>query len=230
MTKITKNRGILAPRKVWSDDEIALLKKRYPHERTENIARDLGISVDKIYAKAAWMGLSKTSEYLASPDACRLRRDNPNSVAHRFPKGHVPVNKGIKGISYPGMEATQFKKGQKPHTWLPIGSERMSKEGYLQVKLRDTGVTRHDFMPVHHLVWELHRSAIPEGHRITFIDGDKTLIVIENLEAVSIAEMMRRNSIHNLPEELKEVLQLKGALNRRITCHERHNHIKKSSV
>ena len=27
-----------------------------------------------------------------------------------FPKGHVPANKGKKGISYEGMEATQFKK------------------------------------------------------------------------------------------------------------------------
>lgn len=41
-------------------------------------------------------------------------------------------------------------------------------------------------------------------------------------DEVTDAEMMKRNTIHNLPEELKEVLQLKGALNRRITCHERN--------
>lgn len=225
---MTKSRNILKPRIIWTAVQEKSLRERYPNERTKDIAHDLGIPVEKIYAKAAWMGLSKTPEYLSSPAASRTT--GRQGIGTRFPKGHVPANKGIKGISYPGMKATQFKVGQKPHTWRPIGSERTSKEGYLQVKLRDTGVTRHDFVPVHHLVWELHRGAIPEGHRIAFIDGDKTRIFIENLEAVSIAEMMRRNTIHNLPEELKEVLQLKGALNRRITCHERHNHTKKSSV
>jgi hypothetical protein len=227
---MTKSRNILTPRAIWTKEQEAIVLARYPHEKTEKIAADIGQTVEVTFRKAKSMGLKKTPEYLASPDACRLRRDNPNSVAHRFPKGHVPINKGIKGISYPGMEATQFKKGEKPHTWLPIGTELKSPEGYLMRKMTDTGVTRHDYIPVHRLLWIQHHGVIPAGQRLAFKDLDKTNITIDNLELVTAAEMMRRNTIHNLPEELKEVLQLKGALNRRITCHERHNRTKKSSV
>lgn len=226
---MTKSRNI-RKRIDWTPEMIEAIRARYPHERTENIADDLGVSLARIYSKAAWMGLSKTPEYLASPDACRLRRGDNIGAAYRFPKGHVPINKGKKGVNHPGMKATQFKKGQHPHTWKPIGTERLSKEGYLQIKLRDTGVTRRDYVPVHHLVWELHRGAIPEKHHVSFKDGDKTNIIIENLELVSWAEMMQRNTVHNLPEELKEVLRLKGSINRRVTCHERHKHTQKSSV
>ncbi|OGS90828.1 MAG: hypothetical protein A2Z95_06060 [Gallionellales bacterium GWA2_60_18] len=219
---MTKSRGIRGPRHRWTQLQIEALRARYPHEKTEKIAAALCIPLCKVYRKASELGLKKTPEYLATPDAQRLGRGDNVGAAFRFAKGHVPANKGVKGVSYPGMVATQFKTGQHPYSWRPIGSVRTSKEGDLQVKLRDTGVTRRDYVPVHHLVWELHHGAIPEGYRITFRDGDKTHIAIENLEAVSVADMMKRNTIHNLPEELKEVLQLKGALNRRITCHERN--------
>ncbi len=227
---MTKSRNILKQRAVWTQQQEAIVLARYPHEKTEKIAADIGQTVEVTFRKAKSLGLKKTPEYLASPDACRLRRDNPSSVAHRFPKGHVPANKGIKGISYPGMKATQFQKGQKTHNWLPIGAELKSPEGYLMRKVTDTGVTRKDYIPVHRLLWIEHHGAIPHGYRLAFKDLNKGNITLDNLELVTAAEMMRRNTIHNLPEELKEVLQLKGALNRRITCHERHNGTKKSPV
>lgn len=225
---VSKCRGIHAPR--ITEQQVEQIRCRYPHEKTEKIASDLGLPVARIYSKAAWLGLSKTSEYLASPDAQRLRRGDNVGAAYRFPKGHVPANKGVKGISYPGMEATQFKKGQKPHTWTPIGTERLSKEGYLQRKMFDTGCTRRDYVPVHHLVWVAHNGPVPQGHCIIFKDGDKRNITIENLDCITRAENMKRNTIHNLPEELKEVLKLKGALNRRITCHERRKRTQKTPV
>jgi hypothetical protein len=213
---MTKSRHIHSPRITLTDAQNAELRRRYPHERTENIARDLGVPLEKLYAKAGWMGLKKTPEYLASPDACRLRQGDEVGKAYRYPKGNVPANKGVKGISYPGTEATQFKKGEKPHTWRPIGTERHSKEGYLQRKMTDTGVTRKDYVAVHHLVWREHHGDVPEGYRVTFKDRNKANIVIENLELVSIADMMRRNTLHNYPKELAEIIQLRGAVNRQI--------------
>lgn len=111
------------------------MRARYPHEKTERIAADIGMTLQQVYHKARSMGISKTPEYRASPDAQRLRRGDNVGAAYRFPKGHVPANKGAKGISYPGMEATQFKKGQKSFNWMPLGSERHSKGGYLQRKM-----------------------------------------------------------------------------------------------
>lgn len=214
---MTKSRGIRAPRTAWTEQQVDEIRRRYPHEKTDQIAADLGLPVARIYSKAAWMGLAKTPEYLASPDAQRLRRGDNVGAACRFQKGHVPANKGIKGISYPGMEATQFKKGQKPHTWKPIGTERLSQEGYLQRKMADTGCTRRDYVPVHHLIWKEAGRDIPEGFRLSFKDKNKANITLENLELVSYAEMMKRNSFHNnYPKEVAQLIQLRGAVQRQI--------------
>ncbi|HEU0283361.1 MAG TPA: HNH endonuclease [Gallionella sp.] len=220
---MTKSRGIRAPRMAWTEQQIETIRRRYPHEKTELIAADLGLPVARIYSKAAWMGLAKTPEYMASPDACRLRRDNPQGVLHRFPKGHVPANKGKKGISYPGMEATQFKPGQEPHTWNPIGTERYSKEGYLQRKMSDTGVTRRDYVPVHHLIWKAAGRDIPQGYALTFRDGNKANITLDNLELLSRADLMKRNSYHNYPKEVAQLIQLRGTVQRQINKRSKQN-------
>lgn len=214
---MTKSRGINKPKIKYSPEQIAAITARYPHESTSKIAADIGLTIEQIYRKAHALGLAKTQEYLNSPDACRLRRGDNVGATYRFPKGHVPANKGMKGINYPGMVATQFKPGQKSHMWKPIGTERFSKEGYLHIKLTDTGVTRHDYVAIHQLVWELHHGAIPDGYRVTFKDRNKTNIVPENLELVSIADMMKRNSYHNnYPKEVGQLIQLRGAVQRKI--------------
>lgn len=227
---MTKSRNIRAPRVVWTEPQIEELRRRYPHEKTEQIAADIGMTLGRTYRKAIAMGLRKTAEYLASPDAQRLRRGDNVGAAYRFPKGYVPANKGVKGVCHEGCKPTQFKKGNKPHTWKPIGTERYSKQGYLQRKMADTGLTRRDYVPVHHLIWKEAGRDIPKGFHLSFKDGNKANITLENLELVSFADMMKRNTIHNLPPEPKEVLQLKGALNRRITCHERHKRTQKTSI
>jgi len=227
---MTRSRGILGPRHRWTPLQLDALRTWYPHTKTAKVAEALGMSIALVNRKAYRIGLKKTPEYMASADACRLRRCSTEGLLHQFPKGHTPWNKGVKGVCYEGCKPTQFKPGQKSHTWMPLGSERLSKEGYLQRKMTDTGVTRRDYVAVHRLIWIEHYGPIPTGHRIAFKDQDKKNIVIENLELVSPAEIMRRNTVHNLPEELKDVLKLKGALNRRITCHERHKRTQKTPV
>ena len=114
------------------------------------------------------------------------------------------------------MEPTQFKKGQKPHTWKPIGTERLSKEGYLQRKVADTGYPPRDWVGVHILLWREHHGEIPAGHIIKFKDGNKQNIAIENLECISQADNMRRNSFHNYPKEVAQLIQLRSAVQRQI--------------
>lgn len=223
---MTKSRNINRPKTAWTDDMVATLTARYPHEKTLSISEFLGVTLSGAYQKAAKLGLKKSPEYLASEDACRLRRGGNIGAQYRFAKGNQPFNKGRKGISYPGCAATQFKAGQHPHTWTPIGTDRLSKEGYLQVKLTDTGITRHDYVAVHHLVWELHHGDIPDGYRVTFKDRNKQNITPANLELVSIADMMRRNTRHNYPKELSDLIQLRGAINRKINRRLKHDDAK----
>ena len=214
---MTKSRGIFPPKVFWTAEQEEVLRARYPHEKSEKIAADLGKPVHKIYAKANRIGLKKTPEYLASPDAQRLRSGDNVGAAYRYPKGHVPFNKGVKGVCYEGCKPTQFKPGRLPHTWTQIGTERLSKEGYLQRKITDTGVTRRDYVAVHHLLWIEHNGPIPAGHAVAFKDGNKQRISLDNLELVSRAELMRRNSYHNnYPKEVAQLIQLRGALQRKI--------------
>lgn len=41
-------------------------------------------------------------------------------------------------------------------------------------------------------------------------------VVLENIELITNAELMKRNTIHNLPEELVDVIRLTGRVKRKI--------------
>ncbi|KGS77562.1 HNH endonuclease signature motif containing protein [Burkholderia pseudomallei] len=202
-----------ARRKKWLPPEVEYLRERYPHVKADLIARVLDMPVHMVHGKAAALGIRKSAEFYA--DACSGRFDGSRGANCRFPKGHVPWNKGTKGLQM-GGEATQFKQGHRPANWMPIGSERYSKEGYLQRKMTDTGYPPRDWVAVHILLWEAEHGPVPAGHAVCFRDGDKSRIVIENLECIPRTDLMRRNSIHNLPAELKSVIRLKASVVRTI--------------
>lgn len=108
---------------------------------------------------------------------------------YRFPKGHVPANKGKKGVSYPGMEATQFKKGNLPQTWKPLGTETIRSDGYTWVKIAEPNKWREK----HRLIWEAANGQVPTGHAVIFADGNKQNITLENLILITRAQLVRLN-------------------------------------
>ena len=137
-------------------------------------------------------------------------------------KGNVPWNKGISHPASGRSAQTQFKKGIKPKNWRPIGSERITKDGYLQRKMTDTGVSRKDFVPVHHLVWLEHTGQpVPKGHALIFKDGNNRNLDISNLELLTRADLMRRNSVHTLPPEIRAQCMVLGGFNRKLRRIER---------
>ena len=71
-------------------------------------------------------------------------------------------------------------------------------------------------MPKHILIWKQANGPVPDGHNIVFRDGDTQNCVLENLECISNAELMHRNTLHNLPEEVQELIHLKSRLTRAI--------------
>lgn len=202
-------------RRYWTDQEIEALRAEYPHVKTERLAEKLGRNERSVWNKAIELGIKKTAEYFASPDACRLRRGDGIGEKSRFRKGVTPWNKGVKGLNIGGKE-TQFKKGHIPHHVQPIGAERIDQEGYLYRKVADTGVKKVDWVMAHVQLWEQHNGPVPPGCAVVFKDGDKSRIEIDNLECITRAELMRRNTVHRLPKEIAELCQLRGALNRQI--------------
>lgn len=219
---MTRSRNIHRPRMVWTADQEAALLARYPHEKTENLAADLGMRLDQVYKKAALLGLKKTQAYLDSPEACRLRRGEHVGKASQFPKGHVPFNKGVKGINHPGCVATQFKKGHKHNNEAPLGALRVNAYGYLE---RKTSMTRNPparrWVAVHRLVWIETNGPVPQGHVVVFKRGMRSAvpqeITLDKVELVTRAELMLRNNLHNnYPKEVTLLIQARGALNRKI--------------
>jgi hypothetical protein len=114
------------------------------------------------------------------------------------------------------MAETQFKPGVRPHTWKPIGSRRLTKDGYLQRKISDTGYPPRDWVGEHILLWAKAHGPIPKGHALIFKDRNKSNICLDNLELITRRELMRRNTIHNYPPELVDVIRLGAALKRQL--------------
>lgn len=124
----------------------------------------------------------------------------------RFEKGHIPANKGTHPKTVGRMGETQYKKGNLPHNTKPIGYERITKNGYIEVKIaerpnRKTG--EKNFKAKHHLVWEKVNGPVPKGYILIFLDGNPKNYDIENLALISRAEhlqMIRQNLRSNVPE------------------------------
>lgn len=113
----------------------------------------------------------------------------------RFEKGHKPHNKGQKMSKeqYEKCKPTMFKKGHIPKNHREIGSERITKDGYIEVKIEDPDV----WGLKHRLIYEEHYGEIPAGYSVIFGDGDKLNCNIDNLILVSRSELliMNRNKL-----------------------------------
>lgn len=112
-----------------------------------------------------------------------------NGFDGRFKPGLVPHNKGIKGVSYPGMKATQFKPGQLPTKYLPVGAETMRDDRYIWVKVADPKTWRQK----HVMIWEAAHGPRPAGHAVIFGDGNRQNFDLSNLILVSRAELAVMN-------------------------------------
>lgn len=127
-------------RETWTAEQELVLLRLYPDMPNEVLATRLNKTVQQIYAKAHRLGLKKSPELAKQILQACGRKLQIEGNATQFPKGHTPWNLGMKGLPARGRSSeTQFKKGQKPHTWLPVGSTRVSADGYLQRKISDTG-------------------------------------------------------------------------------------------
>lgn len=129
-----------------------------------------------------------------------------NGLTGRFKKGHIPANKGTHPPTVGRMAQTQFKKGGLPPNTKPIGYERITKDGYIEVKvkMRPSHPNCNDnFKGKHLIVWEEAHGPIPKGYKITFLDGNRQNCSLENLALITNAEhleMTRRKLRSEIPQ------------------------------
>lgn len=118
-----------------------------------------------------------------------------SNVDMSFKKSHEPINKGTKGLYNVGGNKTSFKKGQRPKNYKAIGTERIDRDGYTLVKVRDDGPWHERWRHKHKVVWEKAHGKIPDGYVLIFLDGNKQNIDLSNLHLITIAQnlMLNRN-------------------------------------
>ena len=218
-----------APRRFWTPDEEAVLRRLYPDLPAWKVAEALGRTSYAVFQRARLLGLTKSEAFWKSEACGQVQRGkrNPKMQATQFKKGLTPWNKGKKGTCglHPNCRPTQFKKGalqgRAAKVVQPIGAERLSKDGILQRKVNNDLPFQRRWRSVHSLVWEAAHGPIPTGHKVVFLPGRHTavaeLITPDRLELVSCAELMRRNSYHTrYPKEVGQLIQMRGQLNRKI--------------
>ena len=178
-----KNKG---PQHIWSDEEKQYLAEITPGRGYKEIQSMMSCK----------FGFDYTHHQIKGA----ITRNKLNTGrTGRFEKGRATWNKGTKGLTKANV--TSFKKGQKPHNYKPLGSERITKDGYCEIKVSDTG---RRWRPKHVLIYEKHHGKVPKGSAVIFLDGDKRNFDIDNLYLVTRSQlaMLNKNSLIQKDAEL----------------------------
>ena len=113
-----------------------------------------------------------------------------------------PGQARVPGSGAKGPNRTSFKPGRPAHearNYLPIGSTRISKDGYIERKVTDDPglYPARRWVAEHRLVWEAANGPIPEDSAIVFLDGDRTNISPNNLRCVHRSVLAHLNQRYN---------------------------------
>jgi hypothetical protein len=151
----------------WTEKELETLRRLYPNNTSSVVAVILKRDVSSINGKARTLGLQKSEHHkevtlkkLASQQA-----QHPELVAHRFPKGHVPANKGMKGVHAPGSEKGWFPKRHLPANTLHDGAitirvDHKDRKGRKQKWIR---LKKAKWQELQRYNWEKKYGKIPKG-------------------------------------------------------------------
>lgn len=110
-------------------------------------------------------------------------------------KGNIPFNKGKKWDDYLSEEQqkkcrkTTFKKGNIPTNHREVGSERLSKDGYIEIKVKEPNKWKYK----HRLIYEKYYGKVPKGYNVIFLDGNRLNFNINNLIVISKHENLIMN-------------------------------------
>jgi len=188
----------------WNQQTEQRLIDLYPNHTNDDIAKIMAISPSMVKNRGFKLGLSK------------------NGNTGRFKKGSIPANKGKKmdAALYQKCKPTMFKKGNvpattkhffKPYLYLRKGKGYEEKLWFIQIKAENR---REPY-----LSYLCRQNGIDLKGKIPRLrDGFdiNTVPTFEDIIIITYEENMRLNSVHNYPEEIRDLILIKGALNRQI--------------
>ena len=121
---------------------------------------------------------NRDNSYLIGNQFAKGHKPNKTS----FKKGHIPWNKGIKGIHL--SPVTEFKKGQKSLRWVLVGTKTIRKDKH-GVKRRWIKIAEpNKWEEYARFVWKKHFKKIFKEDVIHHLDGNRLNDKIDNLIAL----------------------------------------------
>ena len=170
-------------RHIWTEEEVEFIRKIYPYHENKEISK---MVKDKFGFEVSARNLLNVSHKHKFP-----KKAIPNSGCYK--KGDVPWNKG-KGMSEEVKEKvkkTWFKKGEIPKNHRPLGSTRITVDGYTEIKIAEP----NKWALYHrHLYEEEHGEKLKKNEAVIFADGDRSNFDIDNLVKVSRANLLYLNN------------------------------------
>lgn len=181
--------GAISPRKLLTTEQDQFMRENYKGlynaELTELINKEFGTDY--------------TTEQVKN---YKNRQRLDSGLTGAFEKGHVPFNKGLSQEDYMSPDAiertakTRFKSGEQPLNWQPIGYERITKDGYVEVKVSDAPRKKsgENYQLKHRYIWEKHyQEELTADDAIVFLDQNQKNFAIDNLVKVTRNELLRIN-------------------------------------
>jgi hypothetical protein len=200
-------------RNFWTIQEIKFLTDNYSDMKTADIAAIMNRPIGGINGKAYDLGLRKSFKHMKTLLKIEAKKLTDAGKQYQFKKGQTSHNKGKKMPPelYEKIKRTMFKPGNTPGNIKKVGSIRIDYEGYTYVKIADS-----DWRLKHRVVYENVNGPIPDNHVVIFKDNNMHNFDINNLQLISQADNMLRNTIHQYPEQIQELIKLKNKLKKKI--------------
>lgn len=178
ITRLYKLGLIRGLRKGWSLSEDEYLRAHYRTQNNRELGNALGRTVSAVTNRIKNLGLRRS-----------LALRNKLKSATQFPKGHVPFNKGRKGIHL--SRETEFKKGHLPANTQYDGC--VTVRVHKGTPMKWIRLAQSQWLPLHHHKWIQKHGAIPPRHIIAFKNGNTLDCRMRNLRLMSKGENARRN-------------------------------------
>ena len=196
--RFLKSEGLIVPREITiafrtasltgrttaTPEEDAKIKAEYLLKPVKTLASEMDRGYTFVTSRLKHLGLVIPPHIIAE-----------RKLASRIQPGNIPINKGKKQVDYMSAEAiertakTRFTKGITPHNTKYDGFERVTKDGYIEIR-----IAKGVFKLKHRVEWEKVNGKIPNGYLIVCKNGNLQDTSPRNWELISRIENMARNS------------------------------------
>lgn len=183
---------------MWTEAEIDFLREVYPKNGRKESTRLFN----------EHFGLNVTQNALKHT-VQRYKIKAPTDG--RYIKGNVPMNKGIpmSAEQYAKCKPTMFSKGHVPGNKKPLGSERISRDGYIEVKIAEPN--KWELLQVLVMQTLMGRRLEKGVEMVRFLDGNPLNCNPYNLVLTNRcvnARINQRSIKPTTPESMKAVIQV----------------------